>query len=101
MSIGAVSGISALTGVSSGLSIPARRTWYRQVLRLESRPQLQRRTGLLEARIDKLHEQVCAAKIALTVPVRIGFRQYAEPATRTGPADAELLYERVIVFRPK
>jgi hypothetical protein len=40
-------------------------------------------------------------KIAPDAPVRIGFRQYAEPATRIGPADAELLYDRVIVFRPK
>ena len=40
-------------------------------------------------------------KIAPDAPVRIGFRQYAEPATRVGPADAELLYDRVIVFRSK
>jgi hypothetical protein len=40
-------------------------------------------------------------KIAPGAPVRIGFRQYAEPATKVGPADAELVYERVIVFRPK
>jgi hypothetical protein len=40
-------------------------------------------------------------KIAPDAPVRIAFRQYAEPATRVGPADAELLYERVIVFRAK
>ena len=42
-----------------------------------------------------------APKIAPDAPVRIGFRQYAEPATKVGPADAELLYDRVIVFRPK
>ena len=40
-------------------------------------------------------------KIAPDAPVRIAFRQYAEPATRIGPADAELIYDRVIVFRPK
>ncbi len=40
-------------------------------------------------------------KIAPDAPVRIAFRQYAEPATRVGPADGELLVERVIVFRPK
>ncbi len=40
-------------------------------------------------------------KIAPDAPVRIAFRQYAEPATGVGPADAELLYDRVIVFRPK
>lgn len=34
-------------------------------------------------------------------PVRIGFRGYAEPATKSGPADVELIYDRVIVFRPK
>jgi hypothetical protein len=41
------------------------------------------------------------AKIAPDAPVRIAFRQYAEPATKVGPADTELLYDRVIVFRPK
>ena len=40
-------------------------------------------------------------KIAADAPVRIAFRQYAEPPTKIGPADTELLYERVIVFRPK
>lgn len=38
--------------------------------------------------------------IAANAPVRIGFRQYAEPATRVGPADTDLLCERAIVFRP-
>lgn len=47
------------------------------------------------------HIAACSTKIAADAPVRIGFRQYAEPATRVGPADSELLYERVIVFRPK
>jgi hypothetical protein len=40
-------------------------------------------------------------KIAADAPVRIGFRQYAEPTTGVGPTEAELLYDRVIVFRPK
>jgi hypothetical protein len=47
------------------------------------------------------HIAACGSKIAANAPVRIGFRQYAEPATKVGPADAELLYDRVIVFRPK
>ncbi len=55
----------------------------------------------LEAKLDADHATVCASKIAADAPVRVGFRQYAEPATRIGPADAELLYDRVIVFRPK
>ncbi len=41
----------------------------------------------------------CTPKIAPDAPVRIGFRAYAEPATKTGPSDVELLYDRVIVFR--
>jgi hypothetical protein len=55
----------------------------------------------LEARLPARWTTVCAAKIAPDAPVRIAFRQYVEPATRIGPADAELLYERVIVFRRK
>jgi hypothetical protein len=47
------------------------------------------------------HISACGTKIAADAPVRVGFRQYAEPATQVGPADAELLYDRVIVFRPK
>ncbi len=43
----------------------------------------------------------CQGKVAPDAPVRIGFRAYAEPATKTGPSDIELLYDRVIVFRPK
>lgn len=33
--------------------------------------------------------------------VRIMFRCYAEPATTVAPIDAELLFDRVIVFRPQ
>lgn len=55
----------------------------------------------LEARLPVRWASVCAAKIPDNAPVRIAFRQYMEPATRIGPADAELLYERAIVFRPK
>jgi hypothetical protein len=60
----------------------------------------------MEAKLDAGHIAACAPpnqppKIAPDGPVRIGFRQYAEPATRVGPADAELVYDRVIVFRPK
>lgn len=55
----------------------------------------------LEAKLDAAHVADCGSKIAPDAPVRIGFRQYAEPSTRVGPADAELLYDRVIVFRPK
>ena len=44
---------------------------------------------------------LCASRIGPQPPVRIGFRAYAEPATRTGPSDVELIYDRVIVFRPK
>jgi hypothetical protein len=47
------------------------------------------------------HIANCATKIAADAPVRVGFRQYAEPATKVGPADAELIYDRVIVFRAK
>jgi hypothetical protein len=55
----------------------------------------------LEARLPARWAPVCAGKIAPDAPVRIAFRQYLEPATKVGPADPELLYERVIVFRPK
>lgn len=47
-----------------------------------------------------LHDRVIKfsrGRIATDAPVQIGFRQCVEPAT----ADAELLYEGVIVFRPK
>jgi hypothetical protein len=47
------------------------------------------------------HIAACATKIAPDAPVRVAFRQYVEPATKIGPADAELLYDRAIVFRPK
>ena len=57
--------------------------------------------GCMEAKIDPGHVTVCAPKIAADAKVRIGFRQYVEPATRIGPADAELIYDGVIVFRPK
>ena len=40
-------------------------------------------------------------KITPEAPVCIGMRQYAEPATKVGPTEAELLYDRVIVFRRK
>ncbi len=56
----------------------------------------------IEARLLRPeHIAACGTRIAANAPVRIGFRQYAEPATKVGPADAELLYDRVIVFRPK
>ncbi len=55
----------------------------------------------LEAKMDAGHVNVCAPKITPDAQVDIAFRQYVEPATGVGPADAELLYERVIVFRPK
>ena len=55
----------------------------------------------LEAKVDANHVAACGNKIAANAPVRVGFRQYAEPATKVGPADAEMLYDRVIVFRPK
>jgi hypothetical protein len=56
----------------------------------------------LDARLLRpQHIAACATKIAANAPVRIGFRQYAEPATKVGPADAELIYDRVIVFRPR
>jgi hypothetical protein len=57
--------------------------------------------GCMEAKMDAGHVTVCAPKIATDAPVRIAFRQYMEPATTVGPADAELIYDRVIVFRPK
>lgn len=55
----------------------------------------------LEARVPARWANVCAPKIAPDAPVRIAFRQYVEPATKVGPADAEMLYDRAIVFRPK
>jgi hypothetical protein len=55
----------------------------------------------LDAKVRPEHMAACATKIAPDAPVRIAFRQYVEPATKAGPADAELLYERVIVFRPR
>ncbi|HWR52210.1 MAG TPA: hypothetical protein VN428_13955 [Bryobacteraceae bacterium] len=55
----------------------------------------------LEARVPARWATACAPKIAPDAPVRIAFRQYVEPATKVGPADAEMLYDRVIVFRPK
>ncbi len=58
--------------------------------------------GCMDARLLRPeHIAACSTKIAANAPVRIGFRQYMEPATKIGPADAELLYDRVIVFRPK
>jgi hypothetical protein len=63
--------------------------------------------GCIDARLVRPQDiAACApdngpAKIAPDAPVRIAFRQYAEPSTKVGPADTELLYERVIVFRPK
>jgi hypothetical protein len=63
--------------------------------------------GCTQAKLVRLQDIAnCAPpnlppKIAPDAPVRIGFRQYAEPATKVGPADTELLYDRVIVFRQK
>ena len=39
----------------------------------------------------------CAA-VKPDAKVRIGFRAYVEPATKVGPYDVELLYDRVILF---
>ncbi len=33
--------------------------------------------------------------------LRVGFRAYAEPATKTHPAKSELLFDRVLMFTPK
>jgi hypothetical protein len=55
----------------------------------------------VQAKVSADNAAVCAGKIATDAPVPIAFRQYAEPATRIDPAYAKLLYERVIVFRPK
>jgi len=55
----------------------------------------------MEARVPDDKLEACGAAIPEDSPVRIGFRSYVEPATRVGPADNELLYERVIVFRPR
>jgi len=57
--------------------------------------------GCMDAKLPADKEAVCDGKIAPDAPVRIGFRQYAEPATKIGPADEELIYDRVIVFRSK
>jgi hypothetical protein len=54
----------------------------------------------MEAKVPAAKE-ACRDKIAANAPVRIGLRQYAEPPTRVGPTEAELLYDRVIVFRRK
>jgi hypothetical protein len=64
-------------------------------------------SGCMEAKllrqkdIDACAPSAGTPKIAPDAPVRVGFRQYAEPATKVGPADTELLYDRVIVFRHK
>ncbi|MFI5166161.1 MAG: hypothetical protein ACHQQS_06050 [Thermoanaerobaculales bacterium] len=58
-------------------------------------------TGFSNCLEAKSLEPACQGKVAADAPVRVAFRSYAEPATRIGPADAELLYDRVIVFRPK
>jgi hypothetical protein len=63
--------------------------------------------GCMEAKLLRPQDIAACApnagplKIAPDAPVRVAFRQYAEPATKIGPADAELIYDRVIVFRPK
>jgi hypothetical protein len=54
----------------------------------------------MEARV-KTDVCISNGKIASNAPVCIGLRQYVEPATKVGPAEAELLYDRVIVFRRK
>lgn len=56
----------------------------------------------MEAKVP-VGKELCLTnmKIAPNAPVRIGMRQYAEPATRVGPTETELLYDRVIVFRRK
>ena len=58
-------------------------------------------TGYSNCLEAKSLEATCQTKVAADAPVRIAFRAYAEPATRVGPADAELIYDRVIVFTPK
>ncbi|HVN77020.1 MAG TPA: hypothetical protein VMT19_11930 [Thermoanaerobaculaceae bacterium] len=58
-------------------------------------------TGFSACLEAKSLEPTCEGKVAADAPVRVGFRAYAEPATRVGPADAELVYDRVIVFRTK
>ena len=59
--------------------------------------------GCMEARIPPSNQvwmDACTpAVLSPTAPVRLGFRSYAEPATKVGPADSELIYDRVIVFR--
>jgi hypothetical protein len=55
----------------------------------------------LEAKLPAQWAGVCAGKIADDAQVRIAFRQYMEPATGVGPAEAELLFDRAIVFRPR
>jgi hypothetical protein len=57
--------------------------------------------GCLEAKLPRVWANVCAEKILPDAPVRIAFRQYVEPSTKVGPVEAELLYDRVIVFRQK
>jgi len=58
-------------------------------------------TGYSNCLEAKSLESACEKKVAADAPVRIAFRAYAEPATRVGPADAELIYDRVIVFTPR
>lgn len=56
----------------------------------------------LEAKLPPpVWDKACGSKIPPDAPVRIAFRQYMEPPTKVGPTEAELLYDRVIVFRPK
>lgn len=54
-----------------------------------------------EATVPAAKMAACGGKIAADAPVRIAFRSYAEPATQVGPSDPEILYEHVIVSRPK
>lgn len=57
--------------------------------------------GCMEAKVPAAKMAACGARIGPDAPVRLAFRSYAEPGTKVGPADAEILYEHVIVFRPK
>ncbi len=58
-------------------------------------------TGYSNCLEAKSLEPTCQGKVAADAPVRIAFRAYAEPTTRVGPADSELIFDRVIVFRPR
>lgn len=60
------------------------------------------RRSTSEPHVLALDDAFCARLDLDSLPdLWVGFRLYLEPGTAVGPAFAEILYDRVIVFRPK